>query len=313
MTEERSDFRPGKLVRLVAGVAAIALLIQFVADDGPAELLRQLGGVSAQGWLLLCGLSIVVMAALSWVFQTSIHVVGVSLPFTAAFDYSAMNSFFNTVLPMKGGVVVRGLYLKQRYGVTWGSYLFVMATGQMMQLVLLAAIALGFYLAGQLPLQLPELPVATMLGVLTATLVAAAAALYLRRELFLKFIHKVARGMGLWIEDLPRLFRFIAATLFFHGLSAFRLWLAFGFVGHALSLTEICVLYAALAAGLSWAVTPGNLGVKEAAIVLLAAILGIDTETALAASIVDRIASLAIVLAVGGFSAYRVSSETASR
>jgi uncharacterized protein (TIRG00374 family) len=182
-----------------------------------------------------------------------------------------------------------------------------------MQLVLLAAIALGFYLAGQLPLQLPELPIAAMLGVIVAILIAAAAALYLRREMFLNFVSKVVRGMGLWVEDLPRLFRFFAATLFFHGLSAFRLWLAFSFVGPTLSLTEICVLYAVLAAGLSWAVTPGNLGVKEAAIVLLAAILGIDTETALAASIVDRIASLAIILAVGGFSAYRVSAETVSR
>ena len=313
MTEAKEDFQTGKLVRLVAGIAVIALLIQFVLDDGPAELLRQLAGVSATGWLVLLVLSLLVLAALSSVFQAMISVVGVRLPFMAAFDYSAMNTFFNTVLPMKGGIVVRGLYLKQRFGVTWGSYLFVLATSQLFQLGLLATIAIVVFLAGRVPLHIPDLPVDTIAIALLVVLAVVALATWLRRELVVEYTHKVARGLGLWIEDLPRLLRFVAATLAFHGLSALRLWLAFGLVGHTLSLTEICVLYAALAAGLSWAVTPGNLGVKEAAIVLLALILGIDKETALAASIVDRIASLTITLGVGGVSAYRVSSDTAAR
>jgi uncharacterized protein (TIRG00374 family) len=311
--EARDDFQLGKLVRLVAGIAVIVILIQFVLDDGPAELLRQLAGVSAAGWLVLLVLSLVVLAALSSVFQAMISVVGVQLPFVAAFDYSAMNTFFNTVLPMKGGVVVRGLYLKQRYGVTWGSYLFVLATGQLFQLGLLATIAIVIFLAGRVPLHIPDLPVDTIAIALLVALAVAALATWLRRELVVEYTHKVARGLSLWIEDLPRLLRFVAATLAFHGLSALRLWLSFSLVGHTLSLTEICVLYAALAAGLSWAVTPGNLGVKEAAIVLLALILGIDKETALAASIVDRIASLTITLSIGGLSAYRVSSDTAAR
>ncbi len=313
MVTDDGNFQFGKLIRLVAGVAAIVLLVQFAMDGGPAELARQLRGVAWQDWLILCTISVLVLTALSRIFQVSIRVVGVEMSFPAAFDYSAMNSFFNTILPMKGGILVRGLYLKNRYGITWGSYLFVLTTGQLMQLAMLAIIAAGFYITGHLPLHLPELPILTTLGFLIVVLIIGSTAVYLRRELVSNYAQKIVRGLGLWVEDLPRLLHFGLASLAFHGLCALRLWLAFSLVGHQLTLTEICVLYAALAAGLSWAMTPGNLGVKEAAIVLLAAILGMDTDAALAASIVDRITSLFITLAVGGFSAYRVSSATAAR
>jgi uncharacterized membrane protein YbhN (UPF0104 family) len=313
VTADNSDSQISKLVRLVAGIAVIVLLIQFAMDGGLTDLLRQLREISWQGWAALCTIAIATMATLSRAFQVSIQVIGVRLPFLAAFEYSAMNTFFNTVLPMKGGVLVRGLYLKKRYDVTWGSYLFVMATGQTIQLALLAFIAVGFYFAGELPLHLPKLPISAILVAFLGILAVCAVAIYLRMEMILKFAGKVVRGLRLWVENMPRLLWYVVATLAFQGLGALRLWLAFSLVGYTPTLTEICVLYAALAAGLSWAITPGNLGVKEAAIVLLAAIVGINTETALAASIVDRIASLSMVFLIGGLSAYRVSSATASK
>jgi hypothetical protein len=46
--------------------------------------------------------------------------------------------------------------------------------------------------------------------------------------------------------------------------------------------------------------------------VLLAALLGIDTDAAVAASIVDRIASLFVTMTIDGYSAYRLSSSTAA-
>ena len=313
MAQDDGDFQLGKLIRLVAGLAAIVLLVQFAMDGGPAELLRQLGMLSWQDWLVLCGISILIVVALSSLFRTSIHVVHVMLPYTAAFGYSAMNSFFNTILPMKGGLWVRGLYLKQRYGVSWTNYLFVLATGTMIQLGLLATIAVGFYLAGRLPLHLPDLPGTAVLVSIATALVLVGVIAYVRREQSQEFALKVGRGMRLWISDPLRFLRYIVETLVMHGLTALRLWLAFYYIGTTLTLAEMCVLYAALAAGLSWAVTPGNLGVKEAGIVMLAAILGIDTEAAVAASIVDRIASLIITITVGGAAAYRVSASTASR
>lgn len=313
MTKDDGDFQPGKLIRLVAGLAAIVLLVQFAMDGGPAELWRQFRMVGWQDWLVLCGISVLIVVALSSLFRTSIQVVGVTLPYTAAFCYSAMNSFFNTILPMKGGLWVRGLYLKQRYGVSWTNYLFVLATGTLIQLGLLAMIAVGFYLAGRLPLHLPDLPSNIVLGAIALALAIIIVLAIARREQAYEFTKKVARGMRLWIRDPRRFLRYILETLAMHGLTALRLWLAFHFVGTTLTLAEISVLYAALAVGLSWTVTPGNIGVKEAGIVILAAILGIDTEAAIAASIVDRIASLTITIIIGGSAAYRVSASTAPR
>ncbi len=310
MTSIHSDFHFGKLVRLVAGIGLIVLLVQFALEGGPAELLRQLAAIHWQGWLILCAISVAVFAVLSRLFQISLQVVSVQMPFPTAFSYSTMNNFFNTILPMQGGIWVRGMYLRKRFDISWASYLFVMASGQIIQLALLGSIALAFYLAGRLPLYLPALPDTSVLAGILAVLVLGIAIAIVRRKTVMEFAERGARGFRMWTADPFRLARYIVEALAFHVLNGLRLWLAFLYVGTTLSITEICVLYAALAAGLSWAVTPGNIGVKEAAITILAAILGIDTGAAVAASIVDRIASLSVTLTIGGYAAYRVSAAT---
>ena len=312
MTSDSGEFQYGKLIRLVAGIAAIVLLVQFAMDGGPAELARQLGAIRWHGWLLLCGVWLLGFAVLGRIFQTSLRIFNVRMSFLTATSYSAMSNFFNTILPMKGGLWVRGLYLKRRFGVTWGSYLFIMTTGQLIQITMLGSIAAGFYLTGRLPLQPHELPggMILILGILATFLVLVSATL--QRTRVVAFVDKVANGIKIWVEN-PLLFaRFLVEILALHALAAFNLWLAFYYVGTSLSTTEISILYTVIAAGLSWTITPGNLGVKEAAVVLLAVILGIDAETALAASIVDRIASLFVTIVVGGYSAYQISSSTAA-
>jgi len=310
MTSKHSDFQFGKLIRLAAGVGMIVLLVQFALEGGPAELLRQLAAIRWHGWLILCGMSVAVLAVLSRLFQISLQVINVRMPFPTAFDYSTMNNFFNSILPMQGGIWVRGMYLTKRFDISWASYLFVMASGQLIQLALLGAIAVSFYLSGQLPLYLPAVPDTPVLAGILAVLALGMVVAIVRRKTVMEFAQKGARGFKLWTADPVRLARYVVEALVFHGLTGLRLWLAFRYVGTSLSVTEMCVLYAALAAGLSWAVTPGNIGVKEAAITALAVILGIETGAAVAASIVDRIASLFVTLTIGGFAAYRVSSST---
>ena len=313
MSTDSSDFQFGKLIRLFAGIAVIVLLVQFAMDGGPAELALQLGAIRWHGWLLLCGIWLFGFAALGRIFQTSLRIFNVRMSFLTAATYSAMSNFFNTIMPMKGGLWVRGLYLKRRFGVTWGSYLFIMTTGQLIQLTMLGTVAVVFYLTGHLPLQQPVLPGSTILvlGILAIALVLAIATL--QRARLITFTTKIGNGVKLWVEN-PLLFaRFLVEIVALHALAAFSLWLSFYYVGTSLSTTEICILYSVLAAGLSWTITPGNLGVKEAGIVLLAIILGIDAEIALAASIVDRIASLFVTLVIGGYSAYQVSSSSATR
>jgi uncharacterized membrane protein YbhN (UPF0104 family) len=312
MKAETSDFQLGRLLRLVAGIALIVLLVQFALEGGAVELVRQLSRIQWWEWLLLCGLSILVYLSLSRVFQTSILVIKVKMSFLDAFDYSAMNNFFNTILPMKGGLWVRGMYLKKRFDISWARYLFVMASGQVIQLALLGAIAVGFYLVGRLPLFLPTMPRTPELIVVVAVVVLIIVVAIVRLETVAAFANRGIRGLKLWIEDPLLLARYLLETLVFHGLTALRIWLAFVFVGVTMTPTEMCVLYAALAAGLSWAVTPGNIGVKEAAIVLLAAMLGVDTDAAIAASIIDTLAALLVTITVGGWSAYRVSTPKAA-
>ena len=170
---------------------------------------RQLAAIHWQGWLVLVGMSVAVFAVLSRLFQISLQVINVRMPFLTAFDYSTMNNFFNSILPMQGGIWVRGMYLRKRFDISWTSYLFVMASGQMIQLAVLGAIAVGFYLSGQLPLYSPDLPDTPLLAMGLGVLALGISVAIVQRKTVMEFARKGARGFRLWTADPLLVVRYV--------------------------------------------------------------------------------------------------------
>lgn len=294
-----------KFLRLGLGLGVIVALIQFSGNGSAAALLDNLLTVHVSHWVSLAILSLVAMVALSAAFRTSIKVIDVLLPVRHAFSYTIMNSFFNTVLPLKGGVWVRGYYLKQQFGVSWRKYLFVLFSSQLAQTAILISIALALISLANIPLTL-TIDLSQMVAITIIIGVAAGLAILLLSE-------NARTGARLWVAKPECIGVYLIFAAIFHTLTALRLWFALNIAGASLSVTELVLLYSVLAAGLGWAITPGNIGVKEAAIVLISGLLGISTEAALAASIIDRIASLLVIIGVGGPISYQFTKASESR
>src|SRR5690606_1127207 len=67
-----------------------------------------------------------------------------------------------------------------------------------------------------------------------------------------------------------------------------RIWLAFEISGATLLISEILILQTSLAVVFAVSFVPGNLGLKEGAIVGLASVFDIDPQVAFTAALLDR-------------------------
>lgn len=78
-------------------------------------------------------------------------------------------------------------------------------------------------------------------------------------------------------------------------IGVLEVWVALSFMGHPLSLAEALVIESLVQAVRSAAFTiPGGLGVQEGGLIALCAIFGVPAETALALSLIKRVADLVV-------------------
>jgi uncharacterized membrane protein YbhN (UPF0104 family) len=261
-------------------------------------------------WLALVSLSIFIFVVLALMFQVSMKVVGVNLPLKISFMSTSMNTFFNTILPMTGGLWIRGAYLKRYFNVPWKNYLFAVSTGQIAQIgFLLGVLVIALLLDNVALRSLSSYLIGTPIQIIVLSLIALPllALLIIKTKIGKKVITQLNKGIALWSNKPAQISKFLALIAMLNTLTCVRFWLSFVAVGYTLSLSDAVTIYCLLAIGLSWAFTPGNIGVKEAATVFISAIFGIDISIALAASIVDRVAAMLVILLIGGFAAYRSS------
>lgn len=299
-----------KIIRLIACIGVAFLAIKFLNTEQATATYQTLFLTEADMWLALVSMSIFIFVILALMFQVSMRVVGVNLPLKISFMYTSMNTFFNTVLPMKGGLWIRGAYLKRYFNVPWKNYLFVVSTSQIAQIgFLLGVLAITLLLDNVALRLLRSYLIGLPFEIIVLSIIALSllALLITKTKIGEKVITQLSKGLALWSNKPTQISKFVALVAMLNIVTCVRLWLSFLAVGHTLSLNDTVIIYCLLAIGLSWAFTPGNIGVKEAATVFISAIFGIDISIALAASIVDRVASMLVILLIGGFAAYQSS------
>ena len=296
-----------KIVRLLAGLCFLLVLFKLAGDESFNLALSNIRNIDVSDWVLLVSISVAIIVQLALLFLISIRVVDKDIPFKVAFLYTAMNSFFNNVLPLKGGLWIRGMFLKRYFDLAWKRYLFLVVTSQLLHIAVLSLLFFScvFFVGLDFGFSMPFSSSATYgLAVLCLTLVCVGIWLLRSKPIVERVLSAARTGLAMWLGAPKRLAIYLIMAIIFHALTALRLWYCFVLIGYTFEPLEMAALYTSLAIGLSWGFTPGNIGIKEAAVVVLATALGAEASTALTASIIDRIASLVVIAIVGGGAAY---------
>jgi len=266
------------------------------------DVLRALESVSAGSFAAMALASVAALAAAGLTLRTLASLCGVRLDAVEWFGLSVGNTMYNLLLPARAGIFARGFYLHRRHGLPVGRFVAIaMASSWHMALaaavLLLAAIAVR---GGP-----PDL--AAFGGIVLAVLVGVAIVAVRLPENRLprrdsrvgRFAHEAFAGMRAFRGrrgEASAVFLQNAATIL---VSAARLGIACAAVGQSPSVAGVVAATALVSLSSVVALTPGNLGVKEAITASCAGLLGIDAEHALLASLVDRAVAMVVVVALG--------------
>jgi len=287
---------------VVAILTTVAMLAYVIVQK---ETLNALTAIEPWMAILIAAAAVAATTVQSFQFKAAVVIHRYFVPVRESVALTATNTMANYYLPARGGMVVRAAYMKRVYQFPLPEYaaLSVLLTAwSIVVAALLGMVGLAILIALNGAVDARALLALTGVGI--AAIAGTALAIGLSGTFTaggkLAEVAAVFRsGASLWFASKPRLIRFLGWTVLLFVAQAARLWLSFGAVGADVNVGSMLVIQAMATVAFVLALTPGNIGVKEGAIVFAASVLGIDPAVALLASLIDRAAALIVTFAIG--------------
>lgn len=298
--------RARRLLPYLILLAALVIFGLYLAAN--ADRYRALLDLSVAGIFYL-----ILLSLLFWVVNGLINTLfyrGLNTPVTLheGLGLAAVNTLANQ-LPFAGGLVAKGIYLKQRYRLTYARYLS--ATAALYVCFVAANGALGLFVLGYMQWRGATVPAILWAGF--ALMTAVLATLWLPPRpgwiptRWRQRSAQLVEGWGILGRNGQLVRQLTGLQIVMTALFAARFWLAFHMLSQPVSYAD-CLLFAA-ATVLSRLVSlaPGGLGVREGIVGAMAAILGFDVGASVVAVGLERLVSTLVVIIVGVIYSYLLS------
>lgn len=287
--------RIGRWASGVLGALLLAAAVAYLVAH--PESLRRLGDVGAGALAAVYAIGLVGTLVVARMVQRVLASLG-----TRA-RYQDMVLLQNAAaalgfVPLKGGAVLRAVYLNRRYGVDYARLavmLLFLALVMMGASSLLAAGALAAARPGA-PGTLPVIAVLLLLALAAAAAIALPVPRFLARRPLVARLAEVRRlpiaAPSDWAEP-------VGWVVVHFLLVALRLLVLYRELGVGLGLPEALVLAALGNAATLLAATPAGLGVREVALGGGAVALGVPLEIGLLVALIERAVNVTWGLVVG--------------
>jgi len=293
-------------------IAALLVFAGYLYRN--ADQYQQLLDLSAGWLLLLVGLVLAITLTNSLINYFLYWGLGVSLTLNESIGLAAVNTLANQ-LPFAGGLIAKGVYLKQKYelaytrflSATFALYVCFVAANGVVGIVVLAYLALVNNLAVSMPLILGFSVMVVSVFLLRLPLDAS--------DVPGRWGRRLAQLLSGWqILGQNRLLvsQLVGLQLLMTLLFAGRLWIAFHTLSQDVTLAQCILFSAATILTRLVSIAPGGLGVREAIVAGVAAVLGFDVGVSVVAVGIDRLVATLVVIALGTVYTYILSKKVAS-
>lgn len=285
-----------KLISWVVGIVGVIAIIVYFRPPDFAGVLQSIGVYGVIAW---CVLTLLARLCLLRTSVEPVRLFGYELTVSDAFWIGWVRTFANQILPLSG-VVAYAKALRLRTGISW-SELAAMATPQFV----LAAAALGVIGVVAVAINADALSAkaywigsAYLAIVVIALLITRGAAPFIdrlpaalsnRARDVTGALRKLASKPGL----VSRLVAYHALVILLRGA---RLWVLFSAAGITLEWQQLLLVLIVAESSFLFQLTPGGLGVREAAVLGGAALAGIAPEIAAGVALIDRLFMIAITV-----------------
>lgn len=302
-------------VGTIIAIAALALMVGYLATQRDlVSALRSVPPWTVAALVLISGVALLVQALQ---FRSALGIHAIDMPVKEATAVTAANTMANYYLPVRGGMVFRAAYMYRVYRFPVAQYAAVTIAVTGLTILTAAAIGVvGLVLIGLTDGDVSTRALGVFAGIGAATAVAVGlvfglSALFRGDSRVARLMADFRSAMGLWLASRQQLASFLGWTVLLFATQALRLWLSFEAVGVTLSFADMLVIQAMSAVAFILALTPGNIGIKEGAIVFAAGLLGVDPALALLASLLDRAAAILVTFGAGLLSVRYLANRTA--
>lgn len=292
-----------KAIRNIIYVLTLAAIAWFMYDQ--RDKLHLIRNISAWNVAVLFVLTYFFILCNAYIFKVTVGFFNIRLKYKHWFGITAVNTMYNYILPFKGGLALRGIYLKKNYKLKYAKYLSLIA-GNFLVIFLVSAV-IGSIVGTMLYLQggISKPYYFTILAGLAATILTGLAMFFGSEYRFARETkpYRVANQMleGLsYFKHYPVGITLVLLTQAVLVISmAYKLQIIFSALEIEASFSELIFIQALVIFSRLISITPGNIGIREGVVGLSAAILGMDGETALLAALIERIITVVFVLIFG--------------
>lgn len=265
--------------------------------------------------VLLLGLSVLALAGNGMYLKLFARKFGLELRAKEWFGLAAVTAVGNYLTPFSGGVVARAAYLRHRHEFPYPRFLALLTANYLIAFAVISAagIAVMISLYGTVVYSGP------VLLFFAATLLAAALLLKMpsgpegRGGLARRFLQPALEGLRVIRRDERLLWKLVAVTCLNLAVGALLYLTAFHAIGAAIPFRLALLIHLMTSFTVLVSITPGNLGIQEAAAGLAAALLGAGADTGLLASLLIRTATILCAFALGPIFSYLLSRELAGK
>lgn len=237
--------------------------------------------------------------------------MGADISFKDGFFLAAASTLANQ-LPISGGIISKGFYLKRRHEISYTKFFsattalffcFLAVNG-----IIGVSILLYWYISKNIPVS-PILIIGFLLMVACLLIFWLPLEQIKFPEKIHKWIHHSIEGWMLISRNSTLLLRLIGLQTILMLLLAIRYWLAFHMLSQNISLDQAVLFSAASILTQLVSIAPGGLGVRELIVSAVASALGFDLGASIAAVGLDRLISTLGIFLVGGASSVILSKQ----
>ncbi|MFA6098189.1 MAG: lysylphosphatidylglycerol synthase transmembrane domain-containing protein [Patescibacteria group bacterium] len=295
-------------------VLALAIIFTFVFLRGHFSDLKVLTRISLWGASVL-GILIIITTVLNGLrIKYTLEPLHINLPAKEWLSISVTNSFWN-YLPFQGGLISRGIYLKQKYQLNYIDFISITAATY---LITFLSLSLSGIILAMLALKNVETAIWPVILYSLLAIFSLLILLFTRNGVLHKFIRlkkvlEIEAGLKLVLTNSKLVWSLIILDLLFIISYAVRLYLAAYFLGYNINILYFFAIAPIGILAIYTAITPGGLIIREALIGLLASALLVNVSEVVIASILDRAVLIIIIFSLGLICNYYLTHKAFSK
>lgn len=230
--------------------------------------------------------------------------LGIRLAFGDMFGLLMVTNLISLVLPVRGDLAVTALYLRKKYNLPITHFVSMLYGGTILLAICLSftgAICLVLVAAEGIVPNVYIVGIIATLGVMSFLLGWLPTGLIQGEYWVMKRLRAAVEGWERLRSDRALLAQL--AMLIMSGIALFCIWmyLSYRMLGFEIRLLPAVVAGVVVSISFFAAITPGNLGIREALLGFTSQLLGFGFAEGVAVTLLQRAVSILVFLGFGGF------------